>query len=197
MPRIVIRPTATVVGIAQGDAANGSPREGVLVQIAINIENRSTRGTWFNCAALDVIALTGGEDRNAVFPDDLMGTSLLPASQAEPVWQNCMRFEAERQSREERRRRHRRDSQRVNPPALFPPPVTGTRYRDFFMEPGEAIAKTWEQVVPCNYGAVRVIFKLPKPDEESWIEYETKILVPIADVCRGERSVATYTGAGG
>jgi hypothetical protein len=35
-----------------------------------------------------------------------------------------------------------------------------------------------------------VIFKLPKPDGTA--DYETKILVPIADICRGQRLVATY-----
>lgn len=197
MPRVVIRPTATVVGIVPGGLAQGQPLESVLVQITINIENRSTRGSWFNCAALDVIALTGGEERNASFPDDLRGTSLLPATQGEEVWRKCAVFEADRQAREMERRRADRDRGRVNPPALFGPPQSGTRYRDFFMEPGEATTKTWEQLVPCSYGAVRVIFKLPKPDRDSWIEYETKMLVPIADVCRRERLVATYSGGGG
>ncbi|HWT12562.1 MAG TPA: hypothetical protein VN231_07400 [Allosphingosinicella sp.] len=196
MPRIVIQPTATVVGLPAPGAEQGRPLGSVLVQITINIENRSTRGSWFNCSALDVIALTGEEERNAAFPDDLLGNSLLPATRSEEVWRNCAEFEAGRQRSEEERRRTRRDPSRVNPPALFGPPATGTRYRDFFMEPGEAITKTWEQRVPCSYRAVRVIFKLPKPDQESWIEYETKMLVPVADVCRGERLVATYSGGG-
>lgn len=78
----------------------------------------------------------------------------------------------------------------VNPPAVGGVPSTGARYRDFFMEPGEATTKTWEQLVPCSYSAIRAIFKLPKPDSTQ--DYETKILVPIADICRGERFVATY-----
>lgn len=193
MPRIAVRPTATVVA-APADAARA---DNVLVQITINIENSGTRGLWFHCAALDVIALTGAEERNPAFPDDLRGTSLLPAPRDQPVWRNCAAFEAERQRREEARRRNGRLRGRVNPPALFGPPATGTRYRDFFMEAGEATTKTWEQRVPCTYNAVRVIFKLPKPDQDSWIEYETKMLVPIADVCRRQRLVATYSGSGG
>lgn len=56
------------------------------------------------------------------------------------------------------------------------------------MEPGEIATKTWEQRVSCEYDAVRVIFKLPKPG--STHDYETKILVPIADVCANERNVS-------
>lgn len=76
----------------------------------------------------------------------------------------------------------------VNPPRPNPVPASGARYRDFFMEPGEVTAKTWEQRISCDYDAVRVIFKLPKP--YSTHDYETKILVPIADVCANERNVS-------
>lgn len=194
-PRIVISPTATVVAMLPPGGRQGQPVENVLVQITINIENRSLWGAWYNCAALDIIALTGAEARHPEFPDDLQGPSLLPAPVQTEVWRNCARVEARRQELE-RDRRSRGSGGRINPPALFPPPSTGTRYRDFFMEPGEVATKTWEQLVPCTNNAVRLIFKLPKPDSGEWVEYESKMLIPIADVCRGAAIVTTHRGGG-
>ena len=191
MPRMVIAPSAIVLGAAGGRQRPSVQSNEVLVQFTARIENRSTRGDWFRCAALDVIGLEGDESRANPFPDDMQGESLLPASPQDDLWANCVnRFEVERRALG--RMRIEEDQRWVNSPALTDSPLTGARYRDFFMEPGEVVTKTWEQRVPCRFRAVRIIFKLPKPGQNSWLEYETKLLVPIADVCRGRRLVATY-----
>jgi len=173
---------------------------------AVTIENRGERGHWFNCAALDIIGLEGTENRTRPFPDDLTGESLLkidPNAPEDPVWTRCVGrdagngieriegFEERRDAAElQSQRRRRGDSDLVNPLVITGRPLSGARYRDFYMEPGERTTRTWEQPVSCRYNAVRMIFKLPKPHGTA--DYEAKILVPIVDICRGLRLVATY-----
>ena len=199
-PKVDISAAATVVGIPPRGWRPGRAMQNVLVQISVNIENRGERGRWFNCAALDILGLQGVENRTAPYPDDLAGPSLLriqPNQASDPVWTHCVGangFEARRDQTELQEQNERRgESDSVNPPRISSPPGSGARYRDFYMEPGERITKTWEQPVPCSFNAVRVIFKLPKPNGTA--DYETKILVPIADICRGQRLVATYASS--
>lgn len=199
-PRVNVSASATVVGLpTPGWQGLNHPLRNVLVQISVVIENRGERARGFNCAALDIIGLTGTEHRVMPYTDDLTGPSLLaidPHAPADPVWVNCVgpgNFEDGRNVRaREHQQKHRGDADVVNPPVISGPPQSGARYRDFFMEPGERTTKTWEQLVPCTFSAVRVIFKLPKPDGTA--DYETKILIPIVDICRGLRLVAHYPG---
>lgn len=202
-PRIVLQPTATVVHIGGRDA---SAEGQVLLQVSVGIENRGTRSLLAQCAAIDLIGIVGSEERARIYGDDLDGRSLLvrtgrdsdPAE--EQVWRNCLAFEDRRRLAEQRwlAQAHNR-SRYVNPPQPTAQATSGSRYRDFFMEPGESVSRTWEQRVPCTFEAVRIIFKLPKPG--SFTDYETKIIVPIADVCSRRRDVSVHrfasrTGAG-
>jgi hypothetical protein len=196
-PKVNVSASATVVGVPPTGWRPNHSMQSVLVQISVSIENRGEQGRWFNCAALDILGLQGAEDRTSPYPDDLAGISLLrilPGQPADPLWTRCVGpngFEENRNRAElEEQNRRRGDSDSVNPPRISGRPESGARYRDFYMEPGERTTKTWEQFVPCSYNVVRVIFKLPKPDGTA--EYETKILVPIADICRGQRLVAAY-----
>jgi hypothetical protein len=190
-PKIVLQPSATVVPLAEAASAGvaTAPVRNALLQIRVTIENRSATGLLFNCPAIDLIALTGAEARAAQYPDDLQGTSLL-ARPAGELWENCVnRFEAERRAREEEELKQNVAGGRyVNPPRPGAVPRSGARFRDFFMEPGETTTKTWEAVVPCTFSAVRAIFKLPKPNSTQ--DYETKTLIPVADVCNEERNVS-------
>jgi hypothetical protein len=199
-PKVNVTASGTVIGIAPRGRGPNQPVQEVLIQIAINIDNRGERGQRFNCAALDIIALEGTEERVGTFPDDLAGNSLLEINAlapADPVWTNCTGnggFEQKRAKRErEEQGRRQGASDVVNPSIVTGTPASGARYRDFYMEPGERTTRTWEQRVSCRYNAVRVIFKLPKPGETS--DYEAKLLIPIADVCRGEQLVATVEAA--
>lgn len=188
-PRVILEPRTTVVGLEPAGQSEGE-LQGVLLQVSISIENRSSRGLTFNCPAIDIIGLRGEEQRQPTYLDDLDGTSLLPANDKSPNWKTCVYgFEQDRRNREAAWFEEQRESEKwVNPPRPSGLPTSGARYRDFFMEPGEVATKTWEQRVPCDYDAVRVIFKLPKPN--SVHDYETKILVPIAHVCANKLNVS-------
>lgn len=188
-PRVILEPRTTVVGLSSQSEGEGE-LDAVLLQVSISIENRSSRGLTFNCPAIDIIGLRGEEQRQPTYMDDLAGTSLLPANPKSQNWMTCVYgFEQERREKEARWFEEQRTSSKwVNPPRPSGIPASGARYRDFFMEPGEITTRTWEQRVPCDYDAVRVIFKLPKP--RSVQDYETKILVPIADVCANKLNVS-------
>lgn len=188
-PRVILEPRTTVVGLEAEGRGEGE-LEAVLLQVSISIENRSSRGLTFNCPAIDIIGLRGEEQRQPTYMDDLAGVSLLPANVDSPNWKTCVHgFEKKRRAREEEWFEEQKESGKwVNPPRPSGIPGSGARYRDFFMEPGEATTKTWEQRVPCEYDAVRVIFKLPKPN--SVHDYEAKILVPIAHVCANKLNVS-------
>lgn len=189
-PRIILQPRATVIGM---DSAKASGTlEAVLMQVSVAIENRGARSLILHCAAIDIIGLSGDELHHKTYTDDLAGTSLLPPPMGNQTWTKCVDgFEKTRREEEERLLLERRQSdQWVDPPLPTPAPKSGARYRDFFMEPGEITTKTWEQRVPCTYDAVRIIFKLPKPD--STHDYETKIVVPVADVCANERHISVH-----
>lgn len=190
-PRVILEPRTTVVGLGpESEAESEGELDAVLLQVSISIENRSSRGLTFNCPAIDIIGLSGEEQRQPTYMDDLDGTSLLPVNNKSPNWMTCVHgFEQERREQEKRWfEAQSKSSDWVNPPRPSGLPISGARYRDFFMEPGEITTKTWEQRVPCDYDAVRVIFKLPKP--HSVQDYETKILVPIADVCANKLNVS-------
>ena len=188
-PRVVLQPSAAVVGVTP--EKNSERRlEAVLLQFSIAIENRGARPLIFNCPAIDLFGLSGQEDRDPTYTDDLEATSLLPAVSTSPNWAKCVHeFEESRREDERQLFNDRKTSgDWVNPPQPTPEPQSGARYRDFFMESGDITTKTWEQRVRCDFDAVRIIFKLPKPN--STHDYETKILVPIADVCANKRNVS-------
>jgi hypothetical protein len=188
-PRVILEPRTTVVGLTPEREGEGK-LDAVLLQVSISIENHGSRGLTFNCPAIDIIGLRGAEQRQPTYMDDLAGTSLLPVNNESPNWMTCVHgFEQKRREQEAKWFKEQNTSGKwVNPPRPGGIPASGARYRDFFMEPGEIATRIWEQRVPCNYDAVRVIFKLPKP--RSVQDYETKILVPIADVCANKLNVS-------
>lgn len=101
-PRVILQPRTTVVGITPQQAREGR-LDAVLLQVSVAIENRSSRGLIFNCAAIDLIGLRGEEQRQPTYMDDLAGTSLLPHDQRSPTWSNCInRFERSRRQQERR-----------------------------------------------------------------------------------------------
>lgn len=188
-PRLVVQKPQAVVAAAQ---------DGVLLHIAVAIENKSAQRLKIMCAAIDLIGLEKSGRRHNRYYDDLLGQSLLRDQPGRDAFRRCVgTFEARRRNSERQRieerglaRRAGRDREPyVNDPRVSEPARSGARFTDFVMEPGESVTKTWDQFVTCDHAAVQVIFKVPRPDDI--IDYEAKTLVPLDEICArvmGERA---------
>jgi hypothetical protein len=170
--------------------ADTGPSQVVLLGVSVPVENRSSHGLQIKCAAIDLIGLSAGALPSTTYIEDLDGTSLLSPPRQTDAWKRCTKeFEPERERLEGlERQAGGSDYRPFNPGRRSRPALSGARYSDFYLEPGETLTRNWEQWVPCSFVAVRVIFKVPKP--HSTADLETKVVVPIADACKSSSQSA-------
>lgn len=192
-PKIVLHPPTSIVS-----PLPRSNRSAVLLHVALTVENKSSERIKILCPAFDLIGLDGTASRHAVYYEDLVGTSLLFPPRGRKQFFDCVEtYETVRRTAERllldtaalARQAGREKGTAVNDPEPAPLAISGARFTDFVMEPGESVTKGWDEIVDCRYEAVQVIFKVPKPGDV--FDYEAKTIVPIAEACEASAKKIT------
>ncbi|OYY89480.1 MAG: hypothetical protein B7Y45_11500 [Sphingomonas sp. 28-66-16] len=153
------------------DVGDTTPSQQVLLMVRVPIENKGARQLTLNCASLGLYGLrrnhVGALSRNDKFSEDLEMEPLVPTV---------------RQS-EQRRCLTAEESYRHWRPGSIHPFFMWTR---MVLEPGESDDNYFETLVPCNYSLLRVLVKMRPDFAYLHNNTETKVIVPLADVCNGK-----------
>ena len=175
--RLAFAVEANVIQLAR----SGSAARQALMTVRVPVENKGAQNVTLQCIAVEIYGLGAQEGlrRNPASPEEIAMASL-------PGVPNAPEAPAECDRAEERRSGAAANS--VRP--LF-------RWAPLFLEPQEIDDLYLEMPVSCEFSLLRILVKL-RVSPQNPIAYESKIVVPLSDVCSGRRDVrSSAVGASG
>lgn len=151
----------------------GQRQSEVLLKLVVMAENRDTRLVTIQCLASDFSGLPAGEPlvRDPGSASDMTFTRLWEAIPYDRDDGGDIRHCLEVVTK--------KWGPKARPTFMWP---------ELLLEPGQADDVYFEKPISCEYSLVRVLVKVRVRPEDRY-GYETKVIVPLTDLCRGEGGI--------